>query len=86
MSATKIYDIINSLAFTNNEKTTLHSYFYKNSGEIDKVINVLDSQTPEAELDFMKETSWYVIKDNVTYSFNIQCTLANYAFLVPNPT
>jgi len=57
MSATKIYDIINILAFTDKEKTTLWTYFYKNSGEIDKAIGVLNTcQTPEAKLDFMKET------------------------------
>ena len=45
------------LAFTDKEKTTLRTYFYKNSGEIDKAIGVLNTcQTPEAKLDFMKET------------------------------
>ena|ERR1044072_485464 len=57
MSATKIYDTINNLAFTEKEKTTLRTYFYKNSDEIDKAIGFLNiCQTPEAKLDFMKET------------------------------
>ncbi|CAG8444371.1 8373_t:CDS:2 [Funneliformis caledonium] len=57
MSMTNIYEIINSLAFTDKEKTTLRSYFYKNSNEIDKALSIIDTcQMPEAKLDFIKKT------------------------------
>src|SRR6266542_1021863 len=52
-----LYNIINDFAFTDQENTTLCSYFYKNSGEIDNAMSVLDTcQMPKEKLDFMKET------------------------------
>lgn len=43
MFTTKIYNIINTLAITNKEKTTLQTYFCKNFYEIDKAIGVLNT-------------------------------------------
>ncbi|CAG8714716.1 693_t:CDS:1, partial [Funneliformis mosseae] len=57
MSDTKICNIINNLTFTEKERTTLCSYFYKNSDVIDKAISYLDTcKTSNEKLDFIKET------------------------------
>ncbi|CAI2200223.1 9845_t:CDS:1, partial [Funneliformis geosporum] len=57
MPSTEIYDIIKNTAFTDRKKTTLRSYFYKNTDEMYKAVNVLDTcKLLKEKLDFIKET------------------------------
>lgn len=57
MSDTKICNIIKYLAFTDNDKTKLRTYFYNNPSEIDRTVNFLDTcETADEKVDFIKET------------------------------
>jgi hypothetical protein len=55
--ALKFIDTINKLDFTYEERTSLFSYFYKNSTETDKVILYLDNCRDDNEkFYFLKKT------------------------------
>ncbi|CAB4477554.1 unnamed protein product [Rhizophagus irregularis] len=52
-----IYNIINDLTFTEQEKTKLRSYFFKHSDKVDMAMEILNScNSPKEKFDFMRET------------------------------
>jgi hypothetical protein len=52
-----IYNIINDLTFTEQEKTKLRSYFFKHSDKVDMAVEILNScNSSKEKLDFMRDT------------------------------
>lgn len=55
--AAKLLNIINNLVFTNEERTSLFSYFYKNPSEVVNVLPYLDNcKNDNEKLNFLKKT------------------------------